>query len=163
MTGVGALGVDIESRGFVPAPSIKEAPMRLPAVVPALLLALFSISPKAHAGTTSFAITVSSNSDFTVDGIGDPVLTLERGTTYTFFLNNPGHPFSIKTAQINGTGSRYNNGVTGNASTSGTLIFSVPADAPSTLFYNCEVHLAMGNMINIVDPPPVFVNGFEGP
>jgi hypothetical protein len=33
----------------------------------------------------------------------------------------------------------------------GNLVFSVPSDAPSTLFYQCDVHELMTGPIFIVD------------
>ena len=33
------------------------------------------------------------------------------------------------------------------------LVFTVPADAPSTLYYQCYYHLVMGTAIRIVAPP----------
>jgi hypothetical protein len=76
----------------------------------------------------------------------DPVLYLRRGETYAF-TNVPGsHPLEIR--QSSG-GSAYNTGVTNNGS-SGTVTFSVPMSAPSTLYYQCIIHSGMGNTINIV-------------
>jgi hypothetical protein len=54
-----------------------------------------------------------------------------------------------------GTASAYNNGVTGNGTESGTLTFVVPANAPSTLFYNCQFHASMTGTINITGSVPV--------
>jgi len=42
--------------------------------------------------------------------------------------------------------------VTGNDTSQGTITFSVPMDAPNSLFYVCSVHFFSG-VINIVDPP----------
>jgi plastocyanin len=39
-------------------------------------------------------------------------------------------------------------GITG--SQSGTQTFTVPINAPSTLYYQCTLHSGMGNTINIV-------------
>lgn len=77
--------------------------------------------------------------------------TLERGKTYTFQVNAPGHPFIIKSVQGTGTANAYNNGVTNNGISSGEITFTVPADAPITLFYNCEFHGAMTGTITIID------------
>ena len=90
---------------------------------------------------------------FTINTFGNPTLTLRRGTTYTFSGSNGGHPFYIKSVQVNGTGSAFTNGVTGNGMTGGPLTFAVPTNAPATLYYNCAVHSSMTGTINIVDPP----------
>lgn len=81
----------------------------------------------------------------------NPNFTLERGKSYTFQINSPGHPFLIKSVQGNGTANIYNGGVTNNGIISGTITFTVPTTAPDTLFYNCEFHGAMTGVITITD------------
>jgi plastocyanin len=70
--------------------------------------------------------------------------------TYTFTISSPGHPFWIKTMQVPGTASGYTNGVSASGVTSGTIEFTVPADAPSTLYYICEYHPNMSGAINVL-------------
>ena len=90
--------------------------------------------------------------DYTFSGPGfptttnDPVLYLSRGQTYVF-VNGGGstHPFAIR---VSNGGSAYSSGVSG--SQSGTQVFTVPMNAPSTLYYQCTAHSGMGNTINIV-------------
>ena len=77
----------------------------------------------------------------------DAPITLCRGRTYTFSINAPGHPFYIRWE----TGLGFDNGVTGNYTAIGNLVFSVPSDAPSTLFYQCDAHEWMTGPIFIVD------------
>jgi len=74
------------------------------------------------------------------------VLYLMRGHTYVF-VNGTGasHPFEIR---VSNGGSEYTSGVSG--SINGTQTFTVPMDAPSTLYYQCTKHSGMGNTINIV-------------
>ena len=69
-----------------------------------------------------------------------------RGHTYVF-VNTTGtnHPFEIR---VSNGGSPYTSGLSG--SQSGTQSFTVPMDAPSTLYYQCTIHGGMGNTINIV-------------
>jgi hypothetical protein len=123
-----------------------------------------SLLKKILSVTAAFFILMQAfGADFTVVNVGmtaykinnvnNPTLTLQRGVTYVFSVSSIGHPFDIKTNFTTGSTDRYNNGVTGQGVTSGNLIFSVPASAPSTLFYHCEVHAVMGGTINIVDPP----------
>ena len=91
-------------------------------------------------------------SDYTFSGPGfptatnDPVLYLMRGHTYVL-VNTTGsnHPFEIR---VSNGGSPYTSGVTGDIN--GTQTFTVPMDAPSTLYYQCTIHSGMGNTINIV-------------
>jgi plastocyanin len=71
---------------------------------------------------------------------------LYRGFTYTFVNTTGGsHPFAIR---VSNGGSNYNRGVSG--SQTGTQTFTVPMDAPATLYYQCTLHSSMGNVINIV-------------
>ncbi len=81
----------------------------------------------------------------------NPNITLKRGETYEFVIGTPGHPFLIKTAQTLGTGNAFNEGVTNNGAASGTISFTVPSNAPDTLFYICEFHASMKGTFNIVD------------
>jgi hypothetical protein len=91
---------------------------------------------------------------FTGDGLtndSNPDITLVRGETYTFTVNASGHPFYINDTQGTGTSNAYNNGVTNNGAQSGTVTFTVPNDAPNTLFYNCEFHSSMTGTFTITD------------
>tara|TARA_Y100000389_G_scaffold51710_1_gene47431 strand:- start:765 stop:2054 length:1290 start_codon:yes stop_codon:yes gene_type:complete len=104
---------------------------------------------------TSIAVQSVGASDysFTTQGLqaNDPILTLERGKTYEFEVSAQGHPFWIKTGQVSGSSSQYNDGITNNGLSNGKLIFTVPSDAPSTLYYICQIHSNMTGVINIVD------------
>ncbi len=81
-----------------------------------------------------------------------------RGGTYTFNLDSSlsGHPFYLTTDD--GTNysagnyvGEYTSGVTGSRNESGTLVFTVPNDAPDTLYYQCGNHNPMRGMITIKD------------
>ena len=116
--------------------------------------------PPGLAGTSgarNFNVTAANASDYTIDGSTDPTLELLRGFTYTFTVNASGHPFWIKTSQTTGTGNAYTSGITNNGITSGVLTFSVPYNAPNTLYYICEYHSGMTGTITISDAGP------EGP
>ena len=71
--------------------------------------------------------------------------------TYEFDVSAGGHPFWIKTIQGSGSFNQYNEGITNNGASIGKLTFTVPNDAPSTLYYNCQYHGSMTGKINIVD------------
>ena len=103
--------------------------------------------------SAQFTVTANGSSDFVFNGDGfpsaqnDPVLYLKKGLTYQFVMNQGGsHPFEIRTAS---GGSAYSFGVTNNGASSGTLTFTVPMNAPSTLYYQCTSHSGMGAVINI--------------
>lgn len=76
----------------------------------------------------------------------DPVLYFARGCTYHIVNNDGDHPFEIR--DQNG-GTAYNNGVVGNGQTMTTIKFTVPLNAPNTLYYQCPDHVGMGNTIRI--------------
>jgi len=117
---------------------------------------------KGDTGSRAFSVTNSGASAYTIDGSNNPTLNLLRGFTYSFSLNASGHPFWIKTSATTGTGNQYNSGVTNNGTASGTIIFSVPFDAPSTLYYICQFHGSMQGTINISDVGPTGSKGDKG-
>jgi hypothetical protein len=110
--------------------------------------------------TTTFTVTATGGV-YVVNGTNNPVLTMYRGQTYTFNINASSHPFYIQTSAGSFISNNvYSNGVTGNGTTNGTLTFVVPLNAPSTLYYVCEIHSNMGNQINITDQPiPCYSKG----
>jgi hypothetical protein len=120
------------------------------------IVAQGDIGVNEGASTNAYNVTNTGASAylFTGNGLTDsqnPDLTLKRGETYTFSLNAPGHPFWIKTAQSTGSGDVYNSGITNNGAESGTVTFVVPADAPNTLYYICELHASMTGTLTITD------------
>jgi hypothetical protein len=103
----------------------------------------------------TFTVTNQLMTAYLINGQPNPTLTLTRGQTYTFAVNAPpNHPFWIKTAQVTGTGSAFNDGVTNNGTMNGTITFTVPNSAPSPLFYQCQVHAAMTGTILVVNSVP---------
>jgi plastocyanin len=122
----------------------------------ALVLAVIPAAVPAPEASPAVTYNVTNNglTSYMIDGSSNPSLTLTRGDTYTFQIVASGHPFWIKTVKSIGTGNAYSSGVTGNGTDNGTLTFTVPLDAPSTLFYDCQFHFNMSGTINIVDPVP---------
>lgn len=103
------------------------------------------------AEVTTFTVTNSGATDYILNGVNDPNITLRRGVTYTFNLSVSGHPFYIKSVQSDTTANAYNTGVTTNGAQTGTLTFVVPMTAPNTLYYNCEFHASMTGIITITN------------
>ena len=87
------------------------------------------------------------NNKFFNSAKNDPVLYLRRGEVYKFVVSAGTHPFEIR---VSNAGSAYNDGVVNNTQSNGTITFTVPMDAPATLYYQCTSHPGMGNTINIV-------------
>ena len=102
---------------------------------------------------TTFTVTVNS-SKYYIDGILTKSLNLKKGYTYYFdstdsTTNN--HPLFIGTISTGGSYTyEYTSGVTKSRTTTETLTFIVPSDSPSTLYYNCGNHVAMGGTITIM-------------
>ena len=123
----------------------------------ATLVAQGNIGSSVGAGdVTNYNVSNSGATAYLFSGNGltnssNPNITLQRGKTYTFTVDTPGHPFWIKSVQGTGSGNAYNTGVTGNGESGGTITFVVPGDAPSKLFYNCEFHGSMTGEFNIID------------
>jgi hypothetical protein len=112
---------------------------------------------------TSFDVTNSGSSAYIINGDSNPTLNLAEGQTYTFDIAATGHPFWIKTSPVTGTVDAYNDGVTNNGIANGTITFTVPYDAPSTLYYICQIHGSMQGVINICDVPEPTVTQTETP
>jgi plastocyanin len=104
----------------------------------------------------TYNVTAIGTSSYVFNGQGltssnNPNFTFKRGSTYTFNMSTAGHPFYIKTIQGTGTANAYGSGVTNNGAVSGTITFTVPMNAPGTLYYNCQFHGAMTGVITITD------------
>ena len=86
----------------------------------------------------------------------NPAITLYRGNTYKFKVDAVGHPFWIMTEPVSSglasdgsTSILYTKGVVNGGADKGTVTFTVPTDAPDSLFYQCGVHGAMHGVIKI--------------
>ena len=118
---------------------------------------LTQVSSRAIEDTLRYVLGASGTDHYTFTGKGltgavnDPTLTLSRGHTYIFENRSGGHPFYIKTSIANGgTNDAYNTGVTNNGGAGGTeIVFTVPHDAPDTLYYQCSSHSSMAGQLSI--------------
>ena len=103
------------------------------------------------AAISVWTLGASGSSHYTFTGPGnlsatsDPTLNLIRGQKYTFKNRSGGHPFRIQSTANGSTGTQYNTGVTNNDGAAPTdIVFDVPQDAPSVLYYQCTAHPNMG-------------------
>lgn len=110
-----------------------------------------------------YSVTNDSSGNYIIDGASNPTLYLLRGFTYQFDVSASGHPFWIKTAPDTGTASAYSNGVSNNGSSQAIISFSVPYNAPATLYYICQFHDSMQGLIQISDVGPQGEVGPTGP
>jgi hypothetical protein len=97
-----------------------------------------------------------ASSNYTFTGIGftqttnDPTLYLKRGEVYQFVNTMGIHPFRIQSTVNGSTGTQYNDGVTNNDVSNGTLTWIVPYNSPDYLYYQCTAHAGMGGEIHIL-------------
>ena len=111
--------------------------------------------------TVNYRVTNNGTTAYLIDFQSNPTLTLARGNTYVFNITLNGvYPFWIKTALSLGTGDAYNSGVLRNGSSFGLVTFTVPQDAPDTLYYVSENQTNLRGTINIVDGTPGTGPGF---
>jgi hypothetical protein len=111
--------------------------------------------------TVNYRVRNSGISAYVIDFENNPTLTLSRGNTYVFNLNTENaFPFWIKTNPVTGRGEAYSTGVTRNGASVGLVTFTVPQDAPDTLYYIAENQGNMQGVLTIVDSQPGTGPGF---
>tara|TARA_B100001250_G_scaffold386102_1_gene382337 strand:- start:4765 stop:5991 length:1227 start_codon:yes stop_codon:yes gene_type:complete len=104
---------------------------------------------------TWWEINANGASDYTFSGPGfpvtqnDPTIYVQRGQTYAFdnTVQAASHPFRIQSTQ-GLAGTPYTSGQTGSGTS--VLYWTVPMDAPTTLYYQCTLHAAMQGTINVI-------------
>ena len=120
--------------------------------------------PTLTAPTVSYDVAFANAGAYTFSGsvAGDnpSIGPIYKGGTYTFNLDATlsGHPFYLSTIDSVDGGytagtyaGEYTSGVVGSRNESGTLVFTVPSDAPDILYYQCGNHAAMKGSITIKD------------
>ena len=96
-----------------------------------------------------------------IDFEPNPTLTLVRGNTYTFNLTQTiPLAFWIKTELSFGTANAWSEGVTNNGASTNLITFTVPQDAPDTLYYCNDTQYNFRGQFNIVDGTPGTGPGF---
>jgi len=94
----------------------------------------------------NFFVTLAAGG-FLINASVNPPLKLERGKSYQFIvLLAAGHVFQIRKAN----GKAYNNGLSTNNVTTGTIAFTVPQNAPNWLIYRCKNHPGDSGTIQVV-------------
>lgn len=104
---------------------------------------------------TWWELNANGTSAYTFNGPGfasptdDPTIYVMRGMTYAFDNSVQGgnHPFRIQSTQ-GLTGNPYTDGQSGSGSS--VLYWTVPMNAPNTLYYQCTIHAAMNGTINVI-------------
>lgn len=115
-----------------------------------------TIADPADAESVTYTVTVvnvGGSNYFAINGSTNPVITMKRGSTYTFnqsHSSNVGHPLRIKSD----AGGQQTTTNTGTLGTDATVVYQ-PAypTAPTDLRYYCTVHgNGMGNTITMNNP-----------
>jgi len=109
---------------------------------PRPVMRIFSCVP--NGGFSAWLI--DNTNDYVSGSNANPTLVLFRGFTYQFAINAPGHPFFITSTQGSGA---FAVGITNNGTQNLTITFTVPMDAPDTLYYYCSVHALMNGTITV--------------
>lgn len=92
----------------------------------------------------------------------DPDIHLVRGQRYIFHNRSSGHPFRIQSTPNGSVGTAYNVGVTNNDGLAPTdIVFDVPQDAPTVLYYQCASHPNMGGKLIIGSQTNEYVGEVE--
>jgi len=114
----------------------------------------FDIS-QANADAIDYRVINNGTSSWTIDFQANPTLTLVRGNTYTWNLVQTAPlAFYIKTELSFGTTNLWNTGVQNNGASQGLVIFTVPTNAPDTLYYCNDIEFNLRGQFNIVDATP---------
>lgn len=111
--------------------------------------------------TENFRVTNSESSNWNIDYQPNPTLTLVRGNTYVFNLvQTQNYKWFFKTEASLGTTAVYSDGVVNSGASQGLITFTVPQDAPDTLFYCNDIEFDLRGQINVVDGTPGTGPGF---
>jgi hypothetical protein len=115
---------------------------------------LTKLLPNSNSYGITYQISSASGS-YIFAGTSNPIITVTRGSTYTFTMNTPGHPFAIQTisGEYNSV-NEYKTGVNNPGAEVGNITWVVPENSPDTLYYVCKNHELMTGQINVVDPAP---------
>ena len=101
----------------------------------------------------TFTVTAATGK-FIIDGVDKPALTLHKGWTYTFDVNdasNAAHPLRFYAGS-----SQYSTGVTvtGTQGQAGAKVqIVIPESQPTNFQYYCTNHSGMGNNITVIEDP----------
>ena len=99
-------------------------------------------------------VDTGTQNKYFINGVESPTLELVRGESYQFEFNTIGHPLWFQYTDNANTYSdidKYVLGMSSIATEVGTMIFTVPDDAPDVLYYRCQFHSGMGGMVTITN------------
>lgn len=112
---------------------------------------------------SAHALTVTGS--YSINGVARPVLRFVAGQSYTFTCQNASlHPFMLTASSTGGGGASplpASFGIScqctacGSGCSTNTITWNVPATLSGSFFYQCNVHMNLGNRIDIISLPVV--------
>ena len=115
------------------------------------------ISGQSRAVTSTNVVRLFDNLDnkayvFSSDElVQNPTLIVYRGQTYTFEINTPRTPMSIRTARTLNADFDYDVGVSAQGVEAGTITFEVDVNAPEILYYVADNDINISGLIQVRD------------
>jgi len=119
-----------------------------------------NILPIPNNHRRNYTITNVNSSSYNWDGVGNnPTITLFRGETYKFYVSASegqggiDYPFFIRTQPVETIANTfdYNKGVINNGDSVGNITFTVPYDAPNTLYYTSQINNTLSGRFFIIN------------
>lgn len=105
----------------------------------------YTVTVGAKSSSTNPYLSKGSSNAYFLNGEEAKVVSFVPGNTYTFNnSSNDSHPLKFYTNAEKTSGSEYTAGVTVNST---STVIAVDSITPTTLFYQCEQHEYMGNII----------------
>jgi hypothetical protein len=105
--------------------------------------------------TIEYRVTNNGTSSWTINSTANPTLTLIRGNTYVFNLvQTAAHAFYIKTQPSFGTTNLWTEGVINGGASEGLVTFTVPQNAPDTLYYCNDLEFNLRGQFDIISAEP---------
>ena len=106
---------------------------------------------------STLTVSLRDNTDnftyqFSTDSlVNNPTIVLYKGQTYTFEINTPGNPFTIKTKRTLDSEFNFDSGVSAQEVESGSITFTVGNNVPEKLYYVASNDINNSGLIQVKD------------
>ena len=105
--------------------------------------------------TIEYRVTNNATRNWIINSAANPTVTLIRGNTYVFNLvQTASYAFYIKTQPSFGTTNVWSDGVSNNGAGQGLVTFTVPQNAPDTLYYSNDLEFNLRGQFDIISAEP---------
>lgn len=116
---------------------------------------LTKLLPNSNSFGVDFQVFDRNDDAYSFAGSKNPLITVTRGSSYNFRVNTPDNPLFIQTSEgAYNLSNQYTSGITNVGATVGNIEWTVPDNAPDTLYYVSINNPLMSGKINVVDPSP---------